>query len=77
MNTIIENINKPRVYIETYGCQMNLADSELVMGILNQNGFDISKDLNSADIVLLNTCSIREHAEERIYGRLEIGRAHV
>lgn len=70
MNTIIENINKPRVYIETYGCQMNLADSELVMGILNQNGFDISKDLNSADIVLLNTCSIREHAEERIYGRL-------
>lgn len=70
MNNTIENINKPRVYIETYGCQMNLADSELVMGILNQNGFDISKDLNSADVVLLNTCSIREHAEERIYGRL-------
>ncbi len=63
-------MNKNKVYIETYGCQMNLADSELVMGILNQNGFDITKDLNSADVILLNTCSIREHAEERIYGRL-------
>jgi len=58
------------VYIETYGCQMNLADSELVMGILNNLGYNLTKDAENADIVLLNTCSIRDNAEQRIYGRL-------
>ncbi len=63
-------MKKSKVYIETYGCQMNLADTEIVMGILNSNGYDISKTADDADVVLLNTCSIRENAEQRIYGRL-------
>ncbi len=58
------------VYIETYGCQMNLADTEIVMGILQKCGYSITKSVDDADVVLLNTCSIRENAEQRIYGRL-------
>jgi tRNA-2-methylthio-N6-dimethylallyladenosine synthase len=63
-------MEKNKVYIETYGCQMNIADTEIVLGILQKNGYDLTKDLNIADVVLLNTCSIRENAEQRIYGRL-------
>ncbi|MCA0389950.1 MAG: tRNA (N6-isopentenyl adenosine(37)-C2)-methylthiotransferase MiaB [Bacteroidetes bacterium] len=63
-------MKKKQVYIETYGCQMNTADTELVMGILNNNGYDLADDVLSADVVFLNTCSIRENAEQRIYGRL-------
>ncbi|MGB2960087.1 MAG: tRNA (N6-isopentenyl adenosine(37)-C2)-methylthiotransferase MiaB [Bacteroidota bacterium] len=59
-----------RVYIETYGCQMNLADSELVGGILDSSGYLLTDDLSSADVVLLNTCSIRDNAEQRIHRRL-------
>jgi tRNA-2-methylthio-N6-dimethylallyladenosine synthase len=59
-----------KVFIETYGCQMNLADSEVVMGILQKNGYGIAADAKDADVILLNTCSIRENAEQRIYGRL-------
>lgn len=58
------------VYIETYGCQMNLADTEIVLGILQNSGYGVTKDSNNADVILLNTCSIRENAEQRIYGRL-------
>ena len=58
------------VYIETYGCQMNLADTEIVLGILQNSGYGFTKDPNNADVILLNTCSIRENAEQRIYGRL-------
>lgn len=61
---------KPKVYIETYGCQMNMADTELVLGILNNNGYELTKNSDEASVVLLNTCSIRENAEQRIYGRL-------
>ncbi len=60
-----------RVYIETYGCQMNAADSEIVMGVLNDNGYAHTADIAKADVVLLNTCSIREKAEEKIYHRLD------
>lgn len=63
-------MKKNKVYIETYGCQMNLADTEIILGILQNNGYTISKDAESADLVLLNTCSIRDNAEQRIYGRL-------
>ncbi|MCH7772185.1 MAG: tRNA (N6-isopentenyl adenosine(37)-C2)-methylthiotransferase MiaB [Bacteroidetes bacterium] len=63
-------MNKNKVYIETYGCQMNLADTEIVLGILGDKGYDLTKSVNDADVVLINTCSIREKAEQRIYGRL-------
>jgi tRNA-2-methylthio-N6-dimethylallyladenosine synthase len=59
-----------KVYIETYGCQMNLADTEIVLGILQNNGYGVTKNMENADIILVNTCSIRENAEQRIYGRL-------
>ena len=63
-------MNKNKVYIETYGCQMNLADTEIVLGILQHNGYSVTKNSNEADVILVNTCSIRENAEQRIYGRL-------
>lgn len=61
---------KRRIFIETYGCQMNLADTEIINGILHAEGYELSNDMDSADAVFLNTCAIREHAEQRIYGRL-------
>jgi tRNA-2-methylthio-N6-dimethylallyladenosine synthase len=63
-------MNRNKVYIETYGCQMNLADTEIVLGILQNNGYSVTKHIEDADVVLVNTCSIRENAEQRIYGRL-------
>jgi tRNA-2-methylthio-N6-dimethylallyladenosine synthase len=60
-----------RVYIETYGCQMNVADSEVVMSILRDSGFRQATDIDSAGLILINTCSIRENAEQRIWGRLK------
>jgi tRNA-2-methylthio-N6-dimethylallyladenosine synthase len=59
-----------RVYLETYGCQMNIADSQLVTGVLRRAGYAISPEARDADVILLNTCAIREHAEERVLGRL-------
>ena len=61
---------KNNVYIETYGCQMNTADSELVMGILKDKGYSLTNNAEEANVVLLNTCSVRDNAEQRIYGRL-------
>jgi len=60
-----------KVYIETYGCQMNVADSEVVVSILSENGYEHTDDIREAGIILLNTCSIRENAEQRIRGRLK------
>ncbi|MDH7603708.1 MAG: tRNA (N6-isopentenyl adenosine(37)-C2)-methylthiotransferase MiaB [Melioribacter sp.] len=62
---------KNHVYIETYGCQMNLADSELIMGILKKQGYEITKQIENANVILLNTCSVRENAEEKIFHRLD------
>lgn len=62
---------KNKIYIETYGCQMNLADTELVQGILKNNGYNISKEIDEADVILLNTCSVRDNAEQKIYNRLD------
>ena len=61
---------KKRVYMETYGCQMNVADSEVVLGLLDKEGYEVTNDLADADVILVNTCSVRENAEQRIYGRL-------
>ncbi|MDR3668090.1 MAG: tRNA (N6-isopentenyl adenosine(37)-C2)-methylthiotransferase MiaB [Ignavibacteriaceae bacterium] len=63
-------MSKSRIYIETYGCQMNLADTEIVLGILKDDGYEITHEISRADVVLLNTCSVRDNAEQRIYGRL-------
>ncbi len=60
----------PTVYIETYGCQMNVADTELILGQLGQHGYTRSMTPDTADVILLNTCAIREQAEERVLGRL-------
>ena len=61
---------KKRVYIETYGCQMNIADSEVVLSVLADGGYELTDSLSSADVLLVNTCSVRENAEQRVYGRL-------
>ena len=58
------------VYIETYGCQMNVADSELIAGVLKQGGYTTVNQPEDADVILLNTCAIREHAEQRVAQRV-------
>ena len=60
----------PRVYLETYGCQMNIADSQTVSAVLRRAGYGSADRIEDADVILLNTCAIREHAEERVLGRL-------
>ncbi len=59
-----------KLYIESYGCQMNFSDSEIVAAILQKEGFDTTSDINLADVVFLNTCSIREKAEQTVRNRL-------
>ena len=59
-----------RAYVETYGCQMNISDGELMEGILERSGYDIVGRPEDADVVLVNTCAIREHAEKRVLGRV-------
>jgi tRNA-2-methylthio-N6-dimethylallyladenosine synthase len=60
-----------KVYIETYGCQMNVADSEVVVAILQGAGYNPTEEINDAGLILINTCSIRDNAEQRIWGRLK------
>ena len=60
----------PRAYVETYGCQQNEADSEKLRGYLAQCGYAICQEAEGADVVILNTCAIREHAEQRVFGNL-------
>ena len=59
-----------KLFIETYGCQMNAGDSEIVVSIMQEHGYRYTENINEADIVLINTCSIRDNAEQRIWGRL-------
>lgn len=66
--------NLPKLYIETYGCQMNVNDSEVVASIMQANGYVITEQLEDADIILINTCSIRDNAEQRVWGRLDVFR---
>ena len=60
-----------RVYIETYGCQMNVSDSELMTGVLTRSGHQIANRIEDADVILLNTCAIRENAETKVINRLK------
>ena len=68
-------LNSRRVYIETYGCQMNVADTEVVGGILTNSGYVMTSDMTQADVLLLNTCAIRENAHTKIYTHLSDLRA--
>ena len=63
--------NRPKVYIETYGCQMNVNDSEVILSILQDAGYALTEDIEKADVILANTCSIRDNAEQRIWGRID------
>lgn len=60
-----------KLYIETYGCQMNVADSEVVAAVMKMAGYDLCEDIDQADAVFLNTCSVRDNAEQKIYNRLD------
>ncbi|MGH7751219.1 MAG: tRNA (N6-isopentenyl adenosine(37)-C2)-methylthiotransferase MiaB [Gemmatimonadales bacterium] len=60
----------PRIYLETYGCQMNVADSELMLGLLGREGYVRTDDPADADVMLVNTCAVRDHAEQRVVGRM-------
>ncbi len=64
-----------KYFIETYGCQMNVADSEVVASVLSDAGYTPASGISDADIILVNTCSIRENAEQRVWGRLDLFRA--
>ena len=60
-----------KVYIETYGCQMNVNDTEVVLAILAAEGYTRTEDMDEADVIFANTCSVRDNAEQRIWGRIE------
>ena len=68
---------RPTVYIETYGCQMNVSDSELMLGALAARGYEAVDVPDGADVILVNTCAIRDHAEQRVLGRLGELRRHM
>src|SRR6201985_2141293 len=63
--------NGRKLYIESYGCAMNFSDSEIVASILAEQGFETTADYSAADVIFINTCSIRENAETRVRNRLK------
>ena len=65
-----------KLYIETVGCQMNVLDSELVVGSLRRHGYELTHEPTEADVILFNTCSVRQHAEDKIYSALGRLRPH-
>ena len=67
----IKEEGRPKVYIETYGCQMNVNDSEVILSILQDNGYALTESMDEADLILANTCSIRDNAEQRVWGRID------
>src|SRR2546421_11341409 len=67
---------KKRLYIETVGCQMNVLDSELVVGALRRQGYVLTHEPEDADVIFFNPCSVRQHAEDKIYSALGRLRPH-
>ena len=61
-----------KLYIETYGCQMNVADTEVIFSLLGKHGYERTEDIEEADVIMANTCSVRDNAEQRILGRIEV-----
>src|SRR6201981_3227601 len=66
-----------KLYIETVGCQMNVLDSELVVGSLRRQGYELTMEPTEADVILFNTCSVRQHAEDKIYSAVGRLRTHM
>ncbi|GAC1304481.1 MAG: tRNA (N6-isopentenyl adenosine(37)-C2)-methylthiotransferase MiaB [Mucilaginibacter sp.] len=71
LEPLITTTNNRKLYIESYGCAMNFSDSEIVASILLEKGFETTSDYNVADVIFINTCSIRENAEQRVRNRLK------
>ncbi|MEA3478720.1 MAG: tRNA (N6-isopentenyl adenosine(37)-C2)-methylthiotransferase MiaB [Bacteroidota bacterium] len=69
-------MTKKKLYIETYGCQMNFSDSEIVVSIMNDGGYEVTTKAAEADVIFVNTCSIREKAEQRVWKRLRELKSH-
>lgn len=69
--TDFKSATEKKLFIETYGCQMNVADSEVVASIMKMAGYTVCQNINDADAIFMNTCSVRENAENKIYNRLE------
>src|SRR5438105_2965623 len=67
---------RKKFFIETVGCQMNVLDSELVVAGLRKLGYEITHETHDADVILFNTCSVRQHAEDKIYSALGLLRGH-
>ena len=63
---------KKKIYIETYGCQMNVNDTEVIFSILARKGYARTEEMSEADVILANTCSVRDNAEQRIHGRIDV-----
>jgi len=74
LNTLINKINtafcgrKPKAYVRSFGCQLNVSDGEKIKGLLKKIGFDFTENENDADLIILNTCAVRENAEDRVFG---------
>ncbi|MDO9634116.1 MAG: tRNA (N6-isopentenyl adenosine(37)-C2)-methylthiotransferase MiaB, partial [Paludibacter sp.] len=64
-------LNDKKLFIETYGCQMNVADSEVVASIMQMDGFGLTEEITDADAIFVNTCSVRDNAEQKIINRLK------
>jgi tRNA-2-methylthio-N6-dimethylallyladenosine synthase len=77
-SNMTQNINDPaerRLYIETYGCQMNVADSEVVSSVMQTGGYVLTERIEDADAIFVNTCAVRDNAEQRVVGRLQYFRS--
>ena len=60
----------PKACVVTFGCQQNVSDSERIKGMLTKCGYDITEDIAEAQFIIFNTCAVREHAEDRVYGNI-------
>ena len=69
---IFQIILTMKLYIETYGCQMNVADTEIIFSLMADTGYERTEDISEADVILANTCSVRDNAEQRIWGRIDL-----
>ncbi len=67
----VRGTDRPKIYIETYGCQMNVSDSEVILRVMQDAGYELTERMGEAAVILANTCAIRENAEQRIWGRID------